>query len=101
MDQPIRTLPARTAALVVAEVLAPLIARGLIVRRRRAVRALAALDADRRAIGLLRRVASAYGPTPVSLRLAGRRIALVLTSADAREVLSGTPEPFSPATREK
>jgi len=99
--EPIRPLPAQTAAAIVAEVLVPLIARGLIIRRRRVVGVLARLDADRRATSLLRRVRAAHGPGPVLLKLPRRRLALVLTSADARSVLDATPDPFTPATLEK
>lgn len=99
--QMIKPLPGRTAAQVVAEVLVPLMARGLIVRRRRAVGALALVDADRRALACLRAVQAAHGPGPVLLKLPRRNVAVVLSASDARVVLDGSPDPFTPANREK
>jgi len=101
IPDPIRPLPARTAAAVVAEVLVPLIARGLIIRRPRALRALALIDADRRAVERLRSVRATHGPGPVLVKLPLRNLALILTGGDARRVLDGSPEPFTPANREK
>jgi hypothetical protein len=101
MAQAIEPLPAPTSALVVAEVLAPLIARGLIIRRPGVLSALARVDADRRAVERLRQVRAAHGPDLALLRLPRRPYAVVLSDTDARVVLDGTPEPFTPANLEK
>ncbi len=92
--------PAETAATL-ADVLVPLAARGLIVRRQRVTGLLARLDADRRAVRRLQRLRARHGPGPVIMKLPGRRIALVLDPGDALRVLAETPEPFDPANREK
>ena len=88
-------------AAVAADVLAPLVARGLIVRRPRAMRLAERMDADRRAVRRLQRVRDRYGIGPVCVRLPGRTLALVLGPEDAHRVLAGSPEPFALATREK
>ncbi|ASO21499.1 Epi-isozizaene 5-monooxygenase/(E)-beta-farnesene synthase [Actinoalloteichus hoggarensis] len=82
-------------------VLAPLAARGLIVRRPRVTAWLEHRDADRRAVELLRGLRRRHGPGPLRLRIPGRSIVVLLDRNDVRRVLHATPEPFSPATREK
>lgn len=77
-------------------VLLPLVARGLVERRPRAVALLARVDADRRSVRGLQRVRGRYGGGPVLLRLP-RPTALVLAPDDVRRVLDETPEPFSAA----
>jgi hypothetical protein len=70
------TLPRASAgdtAGVVADVLVPLVARGVIVRRRRLVGALDRLDADRRAVRRLQRLRRAHDEGPVLLRIPGPR----------------------------
>ncbi|SEG41285.1 Cytochrome P450 [Thermomonospora echinospora] len=84
-----------------ATVLVPTVARGVLARRPRIVRLAEAIDADRRAGDLLQRMRSRYGPGPLLLRLPGRRLALVLSPGDVERVLTGSPEPFSPANLEK
>src|SRR5256885_4672527 len=92
--------PAETLA-VVARVLLPLAARGLIMRRRRTVSLLDRLDADARAVRLLRRLRERHGAAPLRIRLPGRELAIVLSSADAERILDGPPEVFVIANREK
>lgn len=82
-------------------VVAPLLARGVIVRRPGAVRVAEAVDADTRAVRLLQRLRAVHGVGPLRLRVPGRNMALLLGPQDVRRVLEGSPEPFSPATREK
>jgi cytochrome P450 len=82
-------------------VIVPIVAQGVILRRPRMVALAARLDADRRAGALLRRLRSRYGPGPLRLRVPGRPVVLVLSVPDVRTVLSGTPEPYAPANREK
>src|SRR4051812_13777426 len=93
---------ARETAGVLADVVLPLFARGIIVRRQRVVGALDRLDADRRAVRRLQRLRRRYGPGPVLLRgVPGREVAFVLDADTARRVLDGSPVPFSPASWEK
>lgn len=96
----VRLSPAETLA-VVADVLAPLLARGIIVRRRRVVGLVERFDADRRAVKRLQALRARHGDGPVVANLAGRKVALVLGGDDARTVLEQTPEPYAAATREK
>jgi hypothetical protein len=55
---------ARDTAAVMADVVMPLFARGVIVRRPRIVGALDRLDADRRAVRRIQWLRSAYGEGP-------------------------------------
>ena len=92
--------PAHTAAIV-ADVLAPLVARGLVVRRPRVMHVAERVDADRRAVRRLQQVRDRYGVGPVCVRLPGRTLALVLSPEDAHRVLAESPDPFALATKEK
>src|SRR5215218_2803407 len=83
------------------DVLLPLVARGMIVRRPPVVAVLDRLDADRRAIRRMQRLRDRYGPGPLLLAMPGRDVVLVLSPGDVREVLDRTPEPFATANREK
>jgi len=88
---------ARVAGLV----LGPMLAEG-VIRRRPAVTAYAARhDLDGRAVGVLRSLRERYGPAPLGLRVAGRRLFVVLDPGDVDDILARTPDPFTPATVEK
>jgi cytochrome P450 len=86
---------------VLSSVLLPNLARGVILRRPLMTGLLAGLDADRRAVTLLRELRERHGDDPLPLRLAGRRAALVLSAEDVGRLLRETPEPFSPSGAEK
>src|SRR6266545_1326335 len=75
---------------VLSTVLAPVLAQGPIIRRPRVLALAERLDADRRAGRLLRRLRTRYGSGPLRLRVPGRSV-----------VVLGTPEPYTPANREK
>lgn len=92
---------ARDTARVTAQVLLPLVARGLIVRRPWVVAVAERIDADRRAVRLLQSLRSRYGPGPLLLRLPLRSVAVVLSPEHVHRVLDGSPEPFAVATVEK
>jgi cytochrome P450 len=89
------------SARVTAKVMAPLIARGVIKRRPFMVHVAERFDADRRAVQCLQDIRRRHGSGPVMLRLPARRIVVVLEPEDAWDVLSRTPEPFTPASAEK
>jgi cytochrome P450 len=91
----------RDTVRVLAGVLGPVLARGVIVRRPKVVGLAQRLDLDRRAVRTVQRLDRRYGPGPVLLAVPGRRQALVLSPAQVRRVLDETPEPFSSATMEK
>lgn len=84
-----------------AEVIAPLLARGVIQRRPIAVGIAQRLDADARAVSRMRTLRATYGPGPLLLNIPGRDMAFVLDAEDALRVLEGSPDPFATATREK
>jgi cytochrome P450 len=86
---------------VLSSVLLPNLAKGVIVRRPLMTGLVAGLDADRKAVSLLRGLRERHGDDPLPLRLAGRRLALVLSPEDVGRLLRETPEPFSPGGMEK
>jgi hypothetical protein len=86
---------------VITTVVLPLVARGVLLRRPQVVALAERLDADRRAVHLLQRLRTRYGPGPLRLRVPGRSVALVLSPEGVHRVLSGSPEPFAVANREK
>jgi cytochrome P450 len=83
------------------EILVPLPARALILRRPRVVALEAKLDADRRAVRLLQRLRRRYGSGPLRLSMPGRSMVLILSTEGVRQVLEGSPDPFATANREK
>lgn len=97
---PVDLGPARSAA-VARRVLLPLVAQGAIVRRPRATAWAERHQTDRSATALLRDLRAETGGAPVVLRLGPRRVVLPLDPDDVGTLLTRSPEPFSPATREK
>lgn len=88
-------------ALIVNDILLPLVAQGAIVRRPTISRLADRLSADDRALHRVRRLRTTYGEGPLLVRLAHRTVALVLDPDDVHRLLDNTPEPFSAATKEK
>jgi len=88
-------------AATVGDVLVPLLARGIVVRRPAVVGLLDRLDADRRAVARLQYMRARHGEGPAVLRIPGRHVAMVLSPSDVRRVLDETPEPFAESTHEK
>jgi cytochrome P450 len=86
---------------VLAMVVAPTLAAGVVKRRPWLMRVTERLGLDRRAIATMRRLRDRHGPAPVALRVPGRSFVFPLSEVDAGRVLAGTPDPFSPATTEK
>jgi cytochrome P450 len=82
-------------------VLAPMLAQGVIRRRNRVVRLAQRFDLDRRGAGILHRLRRRHGAGPLRLRVPGRSVVVVLDPADVELVLTGSPDPFAPATTEK
>lgn len=79
----------------------PLWAQGILMRRPWVTRLAAVCDWDGAAIRFIQRLRRRYGESALVLWSVGRRHVLLLSVGDAQTVLAGTPEPFSPATREK
>lgn len=101
--QPAR--PARLGTLdtlaVLTEVIAPTIAKGVLLRRPTVVWIAERLGLDARAVRRLQRLRQRHGAGPLILSKPGRVHVLVLAPEHVREVLEGTPAPYSPATWEK
>lgn len=95
------TASALDTALVLGTALAPVVARGVIIRRPRAVALAEKADADRLLVRTLQRLRSRYGTAPLRLAVPGRSVVLVLDDADVHRVLAGSPEPFATTTPEK
>jgi hypothetical protein len=72
----VHRMSGRETAGVETDVVVPLLARGMIVRRPKVVNALDRLDADRRAVRRLRQLRSTHRPGPVLLAVPGRDVAL-------------------------
>ncbi|MDX6739663.1 cytochrome P450 [Actinocorallia sp. A-T 12471] len=89
-------------ALITGGVLVPLVARGLLARWPLMVNLGDLVDADRYSVRLLLHMRAKYGrDKALLLRLAGRKLALVLDAEGVRRVLEGEPEPFAVANLEK
>ncbi|EIE97235.1 cytochrome P450 [Saccharomonospora glauca] len=86
---------------VAGEVFVPTLAGGVLKRRPRVMALADRLRLDSVAIHALHRLRARYGTGPVLLRVPGRRVAVLLDPEDVSRVLTGTPAPFTPATREK
>jgi cytochrome P450 len=82
-------------------VVAPTVAKGVIIRRPAMVTLAERLDLDRRAVERMQRLRQTYGPGPVMLRLPYLRRAVILSPEHVHRVLDNSPEPFSPASDEK
>lgn len=86
---------------VVAGVMAPTLAKGVIIRRKAVVRLAERLDLDGRAVRRLQRLRSRYGSGPLVLRIPLRSQVVLLAPEHVHRVLERSPEPFSPASSEK
>jgi hypothetical protein len=86
---------------ITADVVVPLLARGVIARRPKVLGAVDRLDADRRSVRRMQQIRERYGPGPVVLRMPLRTMALILSAEHVHRVLDGTPEPFATASLEK
>lgn len=98
---PVPAASVRETLATLVDVVLPLVARGVIIRRPAVVEAVERLDLDRRAVRRVQRLQEAHGPGPVRLEVPGRTYAVIVDADDARRVLQDTPEPFAPATPEK
>jgi cytochrome P450 len=97
----LKTLSAADTVAVVRDVLAPNIAKGVIIRRPRVVGLAERLHLDRRAVRRMQRLRERYGNGPLKLRIPARDQVLILDPAHLRRVLEGEPEPYSTASPEK
>ncbi|NUR88568.1 MAG: cytochrome [Nonomuraea sp.] len=86
---------------MIATLVVPTVAQGVIIRRPAMTAAAARLDLDGRAVRLLRGLREKYGKGPLLVPIPLRPFALVLSPGDVRRVLSESPEPFALDSREK
>jgi len=86
---------------VLAKVLLPTLAKGVIVRRPGVMAFSEKLQSDATAIDAMRHLRDRYGPEPVRLRITGRSVAVLVDPADVGRLLAESPEPFALATKEK
>jgi cytochrome P450 len=84
-----------------AEVVAPTVAKGPIIRRRAVLGLVERLHLDKRAVRRMQRLRGEYGQGPLLLRTPGQPRAVILAAEHVARVLDEGPEPFSPASSEK
>jgi len=94
-------LSAGEHARVVRDVLGPMIAQGAIVRRPVVTAWAERQQVDARARRTLTELRDRHGRAPLALHLGPRRIVLVTEPEDVQRLLAESPEPFTPASREK
>jgi cytochrome P450 len=86
---------------VIADVVTPNLAKGVILRRPRVVAMAQWMDLDRRAVKRMQQLRDKYGTGPLMLRLPVRNQAVILDPTHVRQVLDHSPDPFSTASSEK
>ncbi len=98
-DLPTATLAETTAVL--ADIVTPTLAKGVIIRRPSVLAVADRMQWDRRAIERMQQLRDKYHDGPLMLRLPFRSHALILSPAHVHRVLENSPEPFATATAEK
>ncbi|WP_434734330.1 cytochrome P450 (plasmid) [Rhizobium sp. YTUHZ044] len=86
---------------VMTAVVAPTVAKGLIIRRPTMERLAERQGVDTNAVKEMQRLKNTYGPAPLLLPIPFRPQLLILDPADVATVLQSSPEPFAAATTEK
>lgn len=95
-------LSRRESASLMTRVLAPPVAKGVIIRRRRVLAMAELLDLDRRAVRRMERLADKYDRGPVLMGpYAGQYRAVILSPEHVGRVLHRSPEPYATRTVEK
>ena len=101
VDRTPADLSAADAIRVVSQVLAPLVAQGAIVRRPNATALAERHQTDRTARAVLGGLRERHGGAPLAFGVGPRRFVVATAPDDVRRLLQDSPEPFSPATKEK
>jgi cytochrome P450 len=83
------------------EVFVPNVAKGVIVRRPKAVAMAERMELDRRAVQRVQQLRGKYGSGPLMMRLPLREQAVLLEPEHVHRVLHGSPDPFATASSEK
>ena len=86
---------------IVRDIVAPMLGKGVIIRRPWIVALSERLGLDEKAVERMQSLRAKYGSGPVLISALGRRTAILLDPDHVNRVLKGTPEPFTPATKEK
>jgi len=86
---------------VLTAVVAPTVAKGIIIRRPTMERLAERQGLDTKAVKEMQRLKHKYGPAPLLLPIPLRPQLLILDPADVATVLQSSPEPFAAATAEK
>jgi cytochrome P450 len=86
---------------LVAGVILPTVAKGVIIRRPKIVALAEWLDLDQRAVRRMQRIRNKYGTGPLLLRIPIRNQVVVLNPDHVHRVLNNSPEPFATASSEK
>jgi hypothetical protein len=86
---------------VLADVAAPTLAKGIIIRRPKIVSIAERLNLTGRAVARLQVLRRKYGTGPIVLGIPAVHQAIILDPEDVARVLEGAPEPFSPASKLK
>ena len=86
---------------LLAEVVAPTLAKGPIIRRPAMVRLVERFDLDARAVRRVQALRERYGPVTLKTPIPGFNRALVISSDHVHEILQNTPEPFTTDSSEK
>ncbi|OAK51144.1 cytochrome P450 [Rhodococcoides kyotonense] len=89
------------AARLLAKLSGPLVAGGVIARRRTVMPLLEKRQSDADTVETMLELRREYGPGPLRLELPGRTVVVPLTAGDVERVLAQSPELFTPANREK
>ncbi len=97
---PVR-LGAAEAAAVAGRALLPLVAQGAIIRRPAITAWAERRQTDRTAAGLLHTLRDRHDAAPLVLDVGPRRLVVPVHADDVGALLRGSPDPFSPANREK
>jgi len=99
-----RSLPmatVRDTMAILAEVVTPVVGKGVIIRRPRMVGAAERFGLDDRAVRRMQRIRDSYGTGPLMLPVPLRAQAILLAPEHVHRVLEHSPEPFATASSEK
>jgi cytochrome P450 len=94
-------LSAADVARVVGRVVLPVLAQGVLKRRPSMMKVAQSLDTDRRAVRTMHELREKYGDGPLLVKIPFRPLTMPVMEADVARVLNGSPEPFTPDSREK
>lgn len=89
------------SASAITGVIAPTIAKGVLIRRPKVVALAERLDLDGGAVRRMQALRRRYGDGPLRVRMPGPPRVLILSDRDLRRVLDQTPDPFAAASSEK